>query len=201
MSIDEIAERLALPKTTVYGWVRDLPLGRERRCSDAQREAHRANSARYKALRDAAYEQGAAEWDELVKEPTFRDFVALYIAEGYKRSRNYVSIANSDERVVAMATSWMRRFGKREPTFSIQYHADQDLDELRRFWGELLGIDGATIRFQRKSNSGKLRHRIWRCANGVISVTLGDTLFRARLQAWIDRLRQEWGIDSASRGA
>jgi transposase len=26
LSIDEIAERLVLPKTTIYGWVRDLPL-------------------------------------------------------------------------------------------------------------------------------------------------------------------------------
>jgi hypothetical protein len=31
LSLDEIAARLALPKTTVYYWVRDLPLGRPRR--------------------------------------------------------------------------------------------------------------------------------------------------------------------------
>ena len=31
LSVDELAERMALPKTTIYHWVRDLPLGRERR--------------------------------------------------------------------------------------------------------------------------------------------------------------------------
>ena len=31
LSLDEIAARLSLPKTTVYYWVRDLPLGRPRR--------------------------------------------------------------------------------------------------------------------------------------------------------------------------
>jgi hypothetical protein len=31
LSIVEIAERLALPKTTVFYWVRDIPLGRPRR--------------------------------------------------------------------------------------------------------------------------------------------------------------------------
>jgi hypothetical protein len=31
LSLDEIAERLALPKTTVYSWIVDLPLGRPRR--------------------------------------------------------------------------------------------------------------------------------------------------------------------------
>jgi hypothetical protein len=42
-----MAERLALPKTTVYYWIKGLPLGRVRR------------------------------WSELAEIPTFRDFVAL----------------------------------------------------------------------------------------------------------------------------
>ena len=29
LSVDELAERLALPRTTIYYWVGDLPLGRE----------------------------------------------------------------------------------------------------------------------------------------------------------------------------
>ena len=39
LSIDEIAARLALPKTTIYYWVKDLPLGRPRRDAQAQRAA------------------------------------------------------------------------------------------------------------------------------------------------------------------
>ena len=31
LSIDEIAERLALPRTTVFYWVRDLPIDRSAR--------------------------------------------------------------------------------------------------------------------------------------------------------------------------
>jgi transcriptional regulator with XRE-family HTH domain len=192
LSLDEIAERLALPKTTVWYWISDLPLGREARWSEAQRKAYQATSAKYRALGEKAYEQGAAEWDELVTEPTFRDFVALYIAEGYKRSRNHVRIANSDERIVAMATSWLRRLSGHEPVFCIQYHADQDLDELRRYWGQVLRIDGGVIRLQRKSNSSQLSGRTWRSAHGVVSVNLNDTQLRARLQAWIDRIRSEW---------
>jgi hypothetical protein len=88
---------------------------------------------------------------------TFRDFVCLYIAEGYKRNRNVVSICNSDPAVVQLATLWMSRLTERKREYSIQYHADQNPDELREFW------------------SG-----------------MQDTLFRARLQAWMDRLRLEW---------
>ena len=53
--------------------------------------------AKYKALRDAAYRQGWEEYDELILEPGFRDFVCMYIAEGYKKKPiTTFSIANSD---------------------------------------------------------------------------------------------------------
>jgi hypothetical protein len=41
------------------------------------------------------YEQGVREFDVLAADATSRDFVCMYIGEGYKRNRNVVSIANS----------------------------------------------------------------------------------------------------------
>jgi hypothetical protein len=41
LSIDEIAERLALPRTTIYYWVSDLPLGRRRRNNPVSRQRGR----------------------------------------------------------------------------------------------------------------------------------------------------------------
>jgi transcriptional regulator with XRE-family HTH domain len=200
LTLDEIAERLALPKTTVYCWIAHLPLGRPR--NENPHPGNQAMQAKYRQLREEAYEQGRAEYDELSRLPTFRDFVALYIAEGSKRNRNCVAICNSDERIVAMSTSWMRALSRKKLSYSIQYHADQDLDELRAFWGGVLDIDGSIIRFQRKSNSGQLNGRTWRSEHGVLTVSVSDTLLRARLQAWIDRIREDWGLDSATpRGA
>lgn len=199
LSIDEIAERLALPKTTIYEWVKDLPLGREKRWSVGQKRGTEAMQAKFKRQREEAYVLGLAEFEELVRRPTFRDFVSLYVAEGYKRSRNTVSICNSDDRVVAMATGWLRALTQRALFYQLQFHADQDLDELRVFWGEVLDIDGSVIRLLPKSNSGQLRRRVWRCQYGVLSVVVHDTLLRARLQAWIDCVRVDWGLDSASQ--
>lgn len=198
LSIDEIAERRALPKTTVYYWIRDLPLGRARRWSTGQRKGTAAMQAKYRRLRDEAYARGLLEYDELIQVPTFRDFVVMYVAEGYKRHRNYVSIANSDPRVVAVAASWLTRLTAKRLTYSIQYHADQNPRELRHFWGGVLGIDGSTITLLRKSNSGQLNGRRWRCVHGVLTVRVSDTLLRARLQAWIDSVRNDWRLDSAA---
>jgi hypothetical protein len=42
--------------------------------------------------------------------------------------------------------------------------------------------------------------RVWRCKYGVMAVTTNDTLLRARLQAWMDCLLEQW-IHSPGDGA
>src|SRR6478672_1265865 len=76
---------------------------REKRRPDYELRA-RENSLRYKRMRDEAYEEGWSEYDRLILEPTFRDFVCMYIGEGFKRCRNRVALCNSDANVVALAT-------------------------------------------------------------------------------------------------
>jgi hypothetical protein len=198
LTLDEIAERLALPKTTVWYWIKDLPVAKPRRASEGQRKGTLAMQAKYQRLREEAYAQGVAEYDELVRVPTFRDFVVLYIAEGCKRDRNRVAIGNSDPRIVSMSAGWISSLTSKPLRYSVQFHADQDLDELRAFWGDVLAIDGAVIGLQRKSNSGQLNGRRWRSEHGVLTVTADDTPLRARLQAWIDRTRADWWLHSAA---
>ena len=193
LSIDEIAERLALPRSTIFYWVRDLPIERSTRPRTlAQLNGSIAMQAKYRRLRETAYAEGRASFDELAVDPSFRDFVCLYLAEGYKRSRNVVSVCNSDPTVVVLCNRWLRRLSTKPPGYAVQYHADQDLEELSRFWGEQLGIRPDQIRLQRKSNSNQLAGRSWRSVHGVLTVSVGDTLLRAKLEGWMDRLRESW---------
>jgi hypothetical protein len=149
LTIDELAERLALPRTTIYYWVRDLPIPGSGSGGvwpeAARRKGTRAMQRKYRLLREEAYRQGEREFDALAAERTFRDFVCLYVAEGSKRSRNSVAICNSDSVVMRMSMRWMTRLTAKRLDFSIQYHADQDLEELRGFWGASLGIDPTRI--------------------------------------------------------
>jgi hypothetical protein len=82
----------------------------------------------------------------------------------------------------------------------LQYHADQELADLKRFWAKQLEVAPGEIRLVPKSNSGRLSGRAWRSRYGVLSITAGDTLFRSRLQAWVDCLQEQW-LDSAEFGA
>jgi hypothetical protein len=192
LSIDEIALRLALPKTTVYYWMKDIPLGRPRRASVGQRAGNEGMQRKYKLLRDAAYAQGRQSFERLAADPTFRDFICLYLGEGSKRGRNVVAICNSDPTIINLANRWITRFSRNPVAYTIQYHADQDLNALREFWAAELGIRGDIIRLQRKSNAGALAGRTWRSRYGVLTVRAADTLLRSRLQAWMDSIRETW---------
>lgn len=203
LTLDELVERLALPRTTIYYWIRDLPIDRRLQTPSraaAQRKGNRAMCQKYRRLRDEAYLEGRRTFGQLSNDPTFRDFVNLFLAEGYKRSRNKVSIANSDPAIVKLATRWIRRLGERKISFSIQYHADQDLEALREFWSIELGIAPQSVSLQRKSNTSGLAARTWRSRYGVMTVTCNDTYFRARLQGWMDCLKEQW-LHSGQIGA
>jgi hypothetical protein len=196
--MDEIALHLALSRTTVYYWIRDMPLGRARR--NAAHPGNRAMCAKYRRIRELAYLAGRREFGTLARDPTFRDFVCLYIAEGYRRNRNCVSIANSDPAVIKLAARWICHFSDRSLDCSVQFHADQDLQEITRFWAGEIGLDPGAIKLQRKSNSSGLASRKWRSRYGVLSVRVHDTAFRARLQGWIDSMKRQW-LDSTAFGA
>ncbi len=156
--------------------------------------------AKYKQIREEAHRLGRLEFARLGTYPTFRDFVCLYIAEGYKRDRNRVSIANSDPAAMVLALHWITRFSARQLEFTIQYHSDQRLTDLQAFWGDTLDLPDLEIKFHRKSNSGQLEGRTWRSKYGVLTIRVSDTPFRARLQGWIDCMRNEW-LDSNGSGA
>jgi hypothetical protein len=189
----------ALPRTTIYYWVKDLPIPRTERQHRSQRKATRVTRLKHRRLREAAYEEGCASYGELAGRPTFRAFVVLYICEGYKRCRNSVSVANSDPAVIRLAAWWIRRLTTNKVFYAVQYHADQNLDELREFWSAELDVPDEAIRLQRKSNSNQLAGRKWRSRYGVLAVGVDDTYLRARLQAWMDLERKEW-LDSLAIG-
>ena len=52
---------------------------------------------------------------------------------------------------------------------------------LKGFWANRLRVSPDEILLFPKSNSGRLSGRTWRCQFGVMSVRVGDTQLRARL--------------------
>jgi transcriptional regulator with XRE-family HTH domain len=192
LTIDELAERLTLSRTTIYYWVKDLPIPITAAQSLAQRRASKATRRKALMLREAAYDEGLKWFAFFSVDPLFRDFVCMYVAEGYKRCRNRVAICNSDPAVLKLAKPWFELFSANPISYSVQYHADQSPLRIQAFWGAELGIAPESIRLQRKSNSGGLSGRVWRSEHGVLAMSTSDTYFRAELQSWMDCVRDDW---------
>lgn len=74
LSIDELSERLGLSRTTIYYWVRDLPIPGSGPGGvfpeAARRKGNLAMQRKYRLLREEAYRRGLAEFDELAAEAT-----------------------------------------------------------------------------------------------------------------------------------
>ncbi len=162
LTIDELAERLAVPRTTVYGWVRDLPIGQTAKRTLAAQRAGEVTREIHRRRRAAAYALGKAEYPALLREPTFRDFVCMYIGEGSKRSRNAVAICNSDPAVVRLGAIWICRLAANPVVYSFQHHADQDPDELRVYWGKVVEVSPAET-----NSSASRTAAAWRAASGA----------------------------------
>lgn len=205
MTIDEIAERLApISRTTIFYWVGQIEIERKPATGwpdSARRRGNAAMREKYMRIRELAYNAGRHGFHCMAThDPSFRDFVSLYIGEGYKRDRNTVALGNSDPCVVELAHRWISRLTKNKIDCAVQHHADQDVPMLREFWGDRLGVRPDSIRAQRKSNSSQLSGRKWRSKFGVLSVRVGDTRLRALLEGWMDEMKDSW-LDSAIRSS
>jgi hypothetical protein len=194
-ALGEIAATLGVPKTTAYSWVKDIeiPKTQTEKQKLNQQRGTLANQRRCAAIRQAAYDTAYAQARELLSDQRIRDFVVLYLAEGYRKDRNAVAICNWNPIMIVFAHSCMRRLASNTYfSYSFQYHSDQDPEALRKYWASLLGIDAQQIAPVPKTNSGHLASRRFACEYGVFQIRVGDTRFRAQLQALMDAVQEEW---------
>ena len=204
LSLSDLAARLGISRTTIYYCVKDVPVRtsqlspeRTERQIVAQKSSHSAASAatkaKYAVYRQEAYEAALRPASEMLQDKEVRDFVVLYLAEGYRKNRNVVEVGNSNPCIVRLAHNCMRRLSSNPHfVYSFQYHADQDPEQLKLFWADYLSIDPLQIKAIPKTNSGQLKGRNFACQYGIFRVQVGDTLFRSRLQALMDVVQAEW---------
>lgn len=192
LTVTEIADTMDIPRGTVAGWLKSYT-GKNR--SEGHKRKSRAMKEKYKLLRDEAYAEGLQQAPELLSDPKFRDFVAMYIGEGFKKTINDVAIVNSNPDIMLMAQHFMIKLSNPDNTieYNIQLHIDQDEAAIKAFWGSYLNIDPAKIRTSRVSTTDQsTTRRKFNSKYGVLTIRVGDTYFRQRLEAWMNYLRKLW---------
>lgn len=196
-TLNEIIEFLSLPKGTIYYWIKDvepdieeLKRRKRRNVFLTNKRAGKKHSLSAAKVRDSWYNEGITMYEELSKDTTFKDFIMLYLTEGYRKNRNSVSVANSNPTLVKLGFYWITKLSSNKIDLRIQYHKDNDPQELIDYWQNTLNTN-KQITLQRKSNSGDLSVRKWRSVYGVLTVRVGDTKLRMMIQAWMDILEKE----------
>jgi hypothetical protein len=220
LTVDELAARLTLPRSTVYYWVRDLPLrgdtggdgqgggfGREAGGGEARsrpdalerdpitssRRRGPAAGGVSRARCEAAYDEGLETFEELSAQPTFRDFVCIYLVQGEQRDRTRVALTNSDPAVIGLVSRWIRRLTDKTPLHLLQHAPGQSPKELRPFWSDVIGTESRAICVRNSSAAQESNAQLLAGSpHGLFTVSVEDVLLRARLQGWMHRARESW---------
>jgi hypothetical protein len=152
-TLNEIATKLGVARSSVSIWVRDVEFDEEARAARARTNFINGNyGARLRGPNKLARAK-QAEIDRLLEEGKQRisrlsdgEFLvagtALYAGEGAKGDGN-VKFANSDPRMVAFFLAWLRRFfvvDESRLRLRLYLHRGLDLAAANEFWSQLTGI-------------------------------------------------------------
>lgn len=195
-SLNLICEMFSLPKTTVYYWVKDIECNDKLNGLDKKRGKNKKKnytiSLRFAKLRKDAYDSFYNIADNLLLDKYLRDFVMIYLTEGYRKCKNTVQVSNSNEMIILLSQYWMKKFSNKNINYNVQIHIDNNEDKIKEHWASILSVDKNSIKIRMKSNSGNMNGRKWRCEWGVMGISVHDTYLRSKIQALMDYLQENW---------
>jgi hypothetical protein len=151
LSYGEIMDLIPVKKSTLATWCRDVQLNevqvkaiKERRAPEPgiPRNTNRKRLEEIAELRRVACELAK----ELVDDPEWVAGLIMYWAEGAK-TRNHVSLANTDPRALRLFIRWVRRFLNPQARFSLALHLHEGNDEAeaKEYWRQQTGLRQANF--------------------------------------------------------
>jgi len=145
---------------------------------------------KYATIRKEAYDVGLMSYPKHIKNPFFRDFLLVYLCEGYKRSQNMVQVTNSDPTIISLCYPIVKERTKNKMSYFVHIHHDDNEQSVVKFWSELINIDASQIRVYRRPQ--KITNRKGKLPHGIFTFRVGDTSLRMMIEAWIVSLKKEW---------
>ena len=213
-SYGEINKALGIPKSTMAGWFSGLVLSKDLR-NKIEVRAHKKsieglikrNKEQTKiALRRAfgIKKHAAGEIGELSSRDIFVIGVALYWAEGYKKSivrngrevtHHPVSLTNSDPNIVGIFLKFLRehcRVPNNKIKAGLRIFQHQNENELIRYWHKKTGIiqDNFNKTYQGISKSSLGKRPFNRLPYGIIQVVVADTPLFHKIMGYIEGIKK-----------
>ncbi|MBO4164904.1 helix-turn-helix domain-containing protein [Micromonospora antibiotica] len=190
-SVNDIAVRLGVAKSTAYLWVRHLPLDPDEETAAARRRARAKarNDGRWAAhreTRDAAQAEVHSRMRETVGQLADREVLllgaALYWCEGTKskpwRRHDHVQFVNTDAGLLRLFLRFLAACGveRDAPTYRVSIHESADAAAAQRWWAETLDLP--PDRFRRatlKRHQPTTRHNTGEGYHGCLVVDVAKS--------------------------
>ena len=153
-SYSEIKDLLGISKSTLSGWLQDMPLSSERihelRALSPRRIERFRNTMRTKREHRMAesYTNAAKDIGKRSKRDLFIAGLYLYWGEGTKSAPGRVSIANTDPDVLKAFMDWLLLMEVPRNRIRIRLHLyrDMDPDQEMMFWSRYLKLPFSQFR-------------------------------------------------------
>lgn len=199
LSYKEIQMVIPVPKSTLSGWCRDVILTEQqaRRLFSKKLKgsalgriigAKRVQAKRLHQIQEML-EKGKKDIGRLSKRDTFVIGVALYAAEGTKKSKE-IAFANSDPLMIIFMMRWFRTFchvSEEKFRGAIWLHEGLDEKKAKQFWSDLTNIPAhqfyKTYIAEDKKHSKKIRKQ--KHPFGVFSIKVSDAKKLRLINGWI----------------
>lgn len=194
-TLNDIAGRLCVPKSTAYGWIREVPVERpnafiertRRNNKAAARKAAQALRRKYALIHDEHRRLAEKEWNESLRNnERFKLFLMLYLTEGKRRCRGTVGFCNTNPDLIlfgADCLQWLNA-DRHKITYSLLLRDNMDESRIVDFWRRLLETDRITV--YTRGGGGRLQGRN-RCASrGIMTVLVNDSYLKTRIETWIE---------------
>ena len=206
LSLNEIHEVKAIPKTTIRGWIKHIKLSGEQRKKFKERTLDRLQKGRIKAqllqkekrLRNEKdlMQKGIQKVGKLSKRELFIAGVALYWAEGFKNKYEHrLGFCNSDPLMMKFYVRWLEacldiKKDQLVARVTLNKSYEPKIKEIEKYWSEFLDISLSQFTKPFYQNS------IWKkefntdIYKGVLRIHVKDSLNDLlKMKGWIEGLK------------
>ncbi len=154
-SINSIAKKIAVSKSTVSGWCRDISLSEKQLALIAERSQHHATLGLLKASEIQrkkrqtnivkAVQLGKSDVGKISKRDKYMLGLGLYWGEGYKKGSQELGFTNSDPTMITFYIEWLKQIYNIPKTdlilrISINDQHIKRTKEILKYWSNTTNI-------------------------------------------------------------
>ena len=207
-SIREIAQRIQCAKSSVSGWVRDIPLtseqiehlksnqnrGRAKAANHPNSSKHRWARIRQQIIDNAKKEvpqRSSSEYLRLIG-------AALYWAEGYTASTHSFVFANSDADMIKLMMRFLIKVCKvslSKIRGRVNIHPHLDIRSAEKYWSKISGIPLKQFHVPLLAVSRASKQKRKTLPHGTFRIVISDVALCSKIKGWIEGMKQ-WAISS-----